>query len=95
MLERLKWIEKRRKQDRYATLLVAIGEGGPIEAIFAESLKGAFAVEAWTFNCTKATRENELKAEVRWRAYAHDIRQTEFIRILLDLPGVASVEGNQ
>jgi putative Mg2+ transporter-C (MgtC) family protein len=93
VLEGLKWIDKRRKQDRHATLLVAVGEGGPTESDIAENLKQAgFAIGPWTFSSTKATGESELRAEVHWRAYAHDIRPPKFLRTLLDLPGVSRVE---
>ena len=52
-------------------LLVAVGEGGPTESDIAENLKEAgFEIGPWSFSCTKATGESELRAEVRWSAYA-------------------------
>jgi putative Mg2+ transporter-C (MgtC) family protein len=53
VLEGLKWIEQRRKQDRHATLLVAVNEDGPTESDIATNLKEAgFAIGPWTFSCT-------------------------------------------
>jgi putative Mg2+ transporter-C (MgtC) family protein len=95
VLEGLKWIEKRRKQDRHATLIIALGEGGPAEAEVAESLKGAgYEIGPWAFSCTKPTLQRELRTEVRWRAYPQDVRSPELLQKILELPGVVKVEWN-
>jgi hypothetical protein len=73
-----------------------VGEGLPTESDIAENLKEAgFEIGPWTFSCAKATGESELRAEVRWRAYARDVRPPKLLRSVLDLPGVAKVEWNQ
>ena len=95
VLEGLKWVEKRRKQDRHATLLIAIGNDGPTEGEVAKKLKEAgYEIGRWGFSWMKSTAQRELKAEVQWRAYPQDVSSPEVLQKILNLPGVAKVEWN-
>ena len=94
-LDGLKLVEKRRKQDRHATLVIALEQNGPTEEDIAENLKDkGYELGPWSFSCTKPTSQRELRAEVRWRAYPQDVRPPKFIQKILAEPGVIKVEWN-
>src|SRR5262249_44716691 len=92
VLDGLKWVEKRRKQDRHATLTIAVAEGGPTEDEVAASLNDkGYEVGAWAASYINPGSQRQLKVEVRWRAYPQDVRPPSVIRDLAHRAGVVKV----
>jgi putative Mg2+ transporter-C (MgtC) family protein len=90
-LEGLKWVEKRRKQDRHAMLTIAVADGGPTEEEIGASLNDrGYEIETWA--ASYITSQRELKIAVRWRAYPDDVRPPTFLHDLADRTGVVRVE---
>jgi hypothetical protein len=86
-------VEKRRKQDRRATLTIAVDENGPSEDKIAENLRErGYEIGQWSFSYTKSTLQRELRTEVRWRANPQDVRPPKFLQTILAEPGVIKVE---
>jgi putative Mg2+ transporter-C (MgtC) family protein len=95
VLEGLKWVEKRRKQDRHAALTIVVGEGGPTDDEVAASLEEkGYEVEAWAVRFINSSSNRELQIELRWRAYFHEVRPATFLDNLADRAGVVKVEWN-
>jgi putative Mg2+ transporter-C (MgtC) family protein len=94
-LDGLKLVEKRRKQDRHATLTITVSEDGPSEDNVSEILQGVgYQIGPWAFSCAKATCQREFKAEIRWRASPEDVLPPKFLQQILDQPGVVKLEWN-
>ncbi|MBV9488230.1 MAG: MgtC/SapB family protein [Verrucomicrobia bacterium] len=86
----LKWIERRWKQDRHATLVVTMTADGPTEDDLASHLGTyGYRITAWavTFYGDQQ-RQRELNCDVRWRAYPEDARPPAFLKSLAEQPGV-------
>ena len=95
VLEGLKWVEKRRKQDRHAKLVIAMAQGGPTDDEVAVSLQEkGYDIETWAVSYTDQGSKRELAIELRWRAYPHDIQPPPFLHNLVDRSGVVKVEWN-
>ena len=93
VLDGLKWFEKRRKQDRHATLAIAVGEDGPTEDELAATVKEeGYEIGPWAVSYTKPARQCEMRVEVRWRAYPDGGRPPAFLRRIVELPGVTKFE---
>ncbi|MFY9986349.1 MAG: MgtC/SapB family protein [Chthoniobacterales bacterium] len=95
VLDGLKWVEKRRKQDRRATLTIAINESGPTEDTVTQLLKEAgYEIGPWALSYVKSVSQRELRAEVRWRAHPEDVRPPTFLQTIIHQDGVIKVEWN-
>jgi putative Mg2+ transporter-C (MgtC) family protein len=95
VLDGLKWVEKRRKQDRRATLTLAVNENGPTEDFVAQLLKEAgYEIGPWAISYLKPVSQRELRADVRWRAYPEDVRPPIFLQKIINQDGVIKVEWN-
>jgi putative Mg2+ transporter-C (MgtC) family protein len=95
VLDGLKWVEKRRKQDHNATLTLAVNENGPTEDFVAQLLKEAgYEIGPWAISYLKPVSQRELRAEVRWRAYPEDVRPPIFLQKIINQDGVIKVEWN-
>jgi putative Mg2+ transporter-C (MgtC) family protein len=95
VLDGLKWVEKRRKQDRRATLTLAVNENGPNRrcrrTIFE---RGGYEIGPWALSYIKPVSQRELRVEVRWRAYPEDIRPPIFLQKIINQDGVIKADWN-
>jgi putative Mg2+ transporter-C (MgtC) family protein len=93
VLEGLKWAEKRRKQDRRATLGVVLRSEGPTDEQVAAYLNHAgYNLGAWAVSYNQPDSSRALKIEVRWRAYPKDVRPPAFLTALVQEPGVLRLD---
>jgi putative Mg2+ transporter-C (MgtC) family protein len=93
VLEGLKWIERRRRQDRRATLALVLKQTGPTDEEVAAHLKReGYETGAWAVRYDQPDSSRALKIEVRWRAYPQDVKPPAFLDALVQEPGVLNVD---
>jgi putative Mg2+ transporter-C (MgtC) family protein len=93
VLEGLKWMEKRRRQDRRATLAVVLQEVGPADEQLAVYLKQAgYEAGRWAVSYNQPDATRALQIEVRWRAYPEDVKPPALLNALVQEPGVLKVD---
>ena len=93
ILEGLKWTEKRRRQDRRATLTVVLEQAGPTDDQLAAYLKeGGYESGTWAVSYAKALASRELRMDVRWRAYPEEVKPPPFLNAIVQEPGVTKVD---
>jgi putative Mg2+ transporter-C (MgtC) family protein len=93
VLEGLKWMEKRRRQDRRATLAVVLQEVGPADEQLAVYLKQAgYEAGRWAVSYNQPDATRALQIEVRWCAYPEDVKPPAFLNALVQEPGVLKVD---
>lgn len=95
VLDGLKWVEKRRKKDRHASLTITVDNDGPTEEEVASSLEEkGYEIGPWAFAYTRSGSQRELRVEVRWRALPQDVRPPQFLENLASKQGVIKLEWN-
>jgi putative Mg2+ transporter-C (MgtC) family protein len=93
VLEGLKRVENRWKQDRHAMLSLTVGEDGPTENELASQLQaGGYEIRPWGVVSLDQGRQRELWAEVRWRAHPNEASSPAFLQPLVNHPGVLRLE---
>jgi putative Mg2+ transporter-C (MgtC) family protein len=93
VLEALKRLESRWKQDRHATLSLSVDASGPTEDELTASLQASgYETRPWAVTFVDQGRQRQLSAEVRWRACPHEARSPEFLQSLVRQPGVLRLE---
>ena len=93
VLEGLKRIEIRWRQDRHAMLSVTVGTNGPTEEELTSQLQaGRYEISPWRVVSFDQNRQRELRTEVRWRARPHETRSPAFLQEVVDHPGVLRLE---
>jgi putative Mg2+ transporter-C (MgtC) family protein len=93
VLEGLKWIERRRRQDRRATLALVLKQKDPTDEEVAAHLKReGYEAAAWPVRYDQPDSSRALKIEVRWRAYPQDVKPPAFLDTLVQEPGVLNVD---
>jgi putative Mg2+ transporter-C (MgtC) family protein len=93
VLEGMKWMEKRRRQDRRATLAVAIKLEGPTDEKVAGLLSQAgFEARTWAASYNQTDSSRALRIDLRWRAFPQDVKPPAFLRALAQEPGVLNVD---
>jgi putative Mg2+ transporter-C (MgtC) family protein len=93
VLEGLKRVENRWRQDRHATLSVVVGTNGPTEEELTSQLQaGGYQISPWGVVSFDQNRQRELRTEVRWRARPHEARSPAFLREVVGHPGVLRLE---
>ena len=93
VLEGLKRVENRWRQDRHAMLSVIVDANGPTEEELTSQLQaGGYVISPWGVVSFDQNRQRELRTEVRWRARPHEARSPAFLREVVDLPGVLRLE---
>ena len=93
VLEGLKRVENRWRQDRHAMLSVIVGTNGPTEEELTSQLQaGGYVISPWGVVSFDQNRQRELRTEVRWRARPHEARSPAFLQEVVDHPGVLRLE---
>jgi putative Mg2+ transporter-C (MgtC) family protein len=93
VLEGLKQVENRWRQDRRAVLSVTVDTNGPTEEELTSQLQaGGYAISPWGVISFDQNRQRELRTEVRWRARAHEAHSPAFLQEILTHPGVFRLE---
>jgi putative Mg2+ transporter-C (MgtC) family protein len=93
VLEVLKRVENRSRQDRHAMLSVMVGANGPTEQELSSQLQAeGYAISPWGVVAFDQNRQRELRTEVRWRALPHESRSPAFLQEVVDHPGVLRLE---
>ena len=93
VLEGLKRVENRWRQDRHAMLSVIVGTNGPTEGELTLQLQaGGYVISPWGVVSFDQNRQRELRTEVRWRARPHELRSPAFLKEFVDHPGVLRLE---
>jgi hypothetical protein len=93
VLEGLKRVEDRWRQDRHAMLSVIVGTNGPTEEELTLQLQaGGYVISPWGVVSFDQNRQRELRTEVRWRARPHEARSPAFLQEVVDHPGVLRLE---
>jgi putative Mg2+ transporter-C (MgtC) family protein len=91
----LKWVEKRWKQDRYATLTLTLadtGEGPTPDEIGARFKATGYETEVWAITYDERLHERQFSIAVRWRASPDDPQPPPFLHRLARQPGVLRLE---
>ncbi len=93
VLEVLKRVEDRWRQDRHAVLSVTIGTDGPTEEELTSKLQAeGYVISPWGVVSFDQNRQRELRTEVRWRARPHEAYSPAFLQQVVDHPGVLKLE---
>jgi putative Mg2+ transporter-C (MgtC) family protein len=93
VLEVVKRVEVRFKQDRHAMLSVIVGDNGPTEQELTSQLKAeGFVISPWGIVSFDQNRQRELRTEVRWRARPHEAHSPAFLQKVVAQPGVLRLE---
>jgi putative Mg2+ transporter-C (MgtC) family protein len=93
VLEGLKRVEDRWREDRHAMLSVTVDTNGPTEEELTSWLRaGGYAIRPWGVVSFDQNRQRELRTEVRWRASPHEARSPAFLQEVVDHPGVLRLE---
>ncbi len=93
VLEVLKRVEDRWKQDRHAMLSVIMGTNGPSEEELTSKLQAeGYVISPWGVVSFDRARQRELRTEVRWRAHPHEAHSPAFLQEFGDHPGVVRLE---
>lgn len=93
VLEVLKRVENRWRQDRHAMLSVIVGTNGPTEEELTSKLQAeGYVVSPWGVVSFDQNRQRELRTEVRWRACPHEAHSPAFLQEVVDHPGVLRLE---
>jgi putative Mg2+ transporter-C (MgtC) family protein len=93
VLEGLKRVEDRWREDRHAMLSVTVDTNGPTEEELTSWLQaGGYAIRPWGVVSFDQNRQRELRTEVRWRASPHEARSPAFLQEVVDHPGVLRLE---
>jgi putative Mg2+ transporter-C (MgtC) family protein len=93
VLEGLKRVENRCKQDRHAMLSVVVGPNGPTEEQLTSQLQvDGYEISPWGVVSFDQNRQRELRTEVRWRARPHEAHSPAFLQEVVDHPGVLRLE---
>jgi putative Mg2+ transporter-C (MgtC) family protein len=93
VLEVVKRVEVRFKQDRHAMLSVIVGDNGPTEQELTSQLKAeGFVISPWGIVSFDQNRQRELRTEVRWRARPHEAHSPAFLQKVVAHPGVLRLE---
>jgi putative Mg2+ transporter-C (MgtC) family protein len=91
----LKWIEKRWKQDRHATLTLTLadtGEGPTQDEIGARFKATGYQTDIWAVAYDERVHERQFSIRVRWRASPDDPQPPPFVHTLARQPGVLKLE---
>jgi putative Mg2+ transporter-C (MgtC) family protein len=93
VLEGLKRLESRWKQDRHATLSLMVDADGPSEDGLTAILQtSGYEIRLWAVTFVDQGRQRELSAEVCWRARLQETRSPAFLQSLVHQPGVLRLE---
>src|ERR1700744_1903399 len=93
VLEVLKRVENRCRQDRHATLSVTVDANGPTEKELTSRLQAeGYMISPWGVVSSDQNRQRELRTELRWRARPHEAHSPAFLQEVVDLPGVFRLE---
>jgi putative Mg2+ transporter-C (MgtC) family protein len=93
VLEGLKRLESRWKQDRHATLSLKVDADGPTEDELNAILQASgYEIHLWAVTFVDQGRQRELSAEVCWRARLQETRSPAFLQSLVQRPGVLQLE---
>jgi putative Mg2+ transporter-C (MgtC) family protein len=93
VLEGLKRVEDRWREDRHALLSVTVDTNGPTEEELTSRLQaGGYAIKPWGVVFYDQNRQRELRTEVRWRAHSREARSPAFLQEVVDRPGVLRLE---
>ena len=93
VLEVLKRVEDRWRQDRHAVLSVIIGTNGPTEEELTSKLQAeGYVISPWGVVSFDQNRQRELRTEVRWRTRPHEVHSPAFLQEVVDYPGVLRLE---
>src|ERR1700733_9299894 len=93
VLEVLKRVEDRWRQDRHAVLSVTIGTKGPTEEELSSKLQAeGYVIGPWGVVSFDQNRQRELRTEVRWRARPHEAHSPAFLQEVVAHPGVLRLE---
>jgi putative Mg2+ transporter-C (MgtC) family protein len=93
VLEVLKRVENRCRQDRHAMLSVIVDTNGPTEEELTSKLQAeGYVISPWGVVCLDQDRRRELQTEVRWRARPDEARSPAFLQEVVDHPGVLRLE---
>jgi putative Mg2+ transporter-C (MgtC) family protein len=89
----LKWAERRMRQDRRATLSLAVGAAGPSEdEVRAFLFAKGFRIVSQSAAYAVAARQRKLLWEVEWHGHANDARLPGFLDDLARRSDVAELE---
>ncbi|MBV9999095.1 MAG: MgtC/SapB family protein [Verrucomicrobia bacterium] len=91
----LKWVEKRWKQDRHATLTLTVadtGEGPTEDEISARFKATGYKTDTWAITYDERRHERQFSIEVHWRASPDDPQPPPFLHSLARQPGVLNLE---
>ena len=93
VLEVLKRVEDRWRQDRHAVLSVIIGTNGPTEDELSSKLQAeGYVISSWGVISFDQNRQRELRTEVRWRARPNQSHSPAFLQEVVNHPGVLRLE---
>jgi putative Mg2+ transporter-C (MgtC) family protein len=93
VLEGLKRLESRWKQDRHATLSLMVDAGGPSEDELTAILQtSGYQIRLWAVTFADQGRQRELSTELSWRARLQETRSPAFLQSLVHQPGVLRLE---
>lgn len=88
----LRWAEDRLPRDRRATLLVAIGPGGPTERqVRAELVAHGYRIVTMAVSCL-ATGRQTVRCLVQWKEQPLDVDTPEVVQLIAAQPGVERVD---
>lgn len=89
----LKWVERRMRQDRRATLSLAVGAAGPAEdEVRAFLFAKGFRIVSQSVVYAVAIRQRKLLWEVEWHGHANRVRLPDFLDELAQRSDVAELE---
>lgn len=91
----LKWVEKRWKQYRRATLTLTLADtgGGPTQDEIGARFKATgYHTDLWAVTYDDRVHERQLSIGVRWRAFPDDPQPPPFLHSLERHPGVLRLE---
>lgn len=92
ILEGLKPLELRIKQDRRGTFLIVVDPSGPSEVDICESLKlSGLKLLSCAFAYIPERQTTELTCDLRWKAVKYESKIPEAIHALARRPGVVKV----
>jgi putative Mg2+ transporter-C (MgtC) family protein len=93
ILEGLKSLESRWKQDRHATLCLTVEGDGLTEDELTASLQASgYEIRPWAVAYLDQGRQRRLSAELRWRARPQEARSPAFLQGLVRRPEVVQLE---